>query len=166
MAIYDIGDGKKIKIPDNLDPETRLELAEVVKNKYGIDINQTSALEQAVEFGKAIPRGIASLALDVPTGIVGLFDIGNDSNLYKGLEGLQDRLRQDSALAADPRYADKFSTKLGEGVGSFVPFLGAGMVGRALAKAPGAAKGFLSPTFTAPTALAIPTGIAAQGDRL
>ena len=44
MAIYDIGDGKKIKIPDNLDPETRLELAEVVKNKYGIDINQTSAL--------------------------------------------------------------------------------------------------------------------------
>ena len=166
MTEYDIGGGKKIQIPDNLDAETRLKLAEVIKDEYGIDINQTSALEQAKEFGKAIPRGIASLALDVPTGIVGLFDIGNDSNLYKGLEGLQDRLRQDSVLAADPRYADKFSTKLGEGVGSFVPFLGAGMVGRALAKAPGAAKGFLSPTFTAPTALAIPTGIAAQGDRL
>jgi len=166
MTEYDIGGGEKIQIPDNLDAETRLKLAEVIKDEYGIDINQTSALEQAKEFGKAIPRGIASLALDVPTGIVGLFDIGNDSNLYKGLEGLQDRLRQDSVLAADPRYADKFSTKLGEGVGSFVPFLGAGMVGRALAKAPGAAKGFLSPTFTAPTALAIPTGIAAQGDRL
>ena len=140
MTEYDIGGGKKIQIPDNLDAETRLKLAEVIKDEYGIDINQTSALGQAVEFGKAIPRGIASLALDVPTGIVGLFDIGNDSNLYKGLEGLQDRLRQDSRLAADPRYADKFSTKLGEGVGSFVPFLGAGMVGRALAKAPGAAR--------------------------
>ena len=166
MAEYDIGGGKKIKVPDNLDPETRLQLAEVVKDKYGIDINQTSALEQAGEFVKAIPRGVASLALDVPTGIVGLFDIGNDSNLYKGLEGLQQRLREDSVLAADPRYADKFSTKLGEGIGSFGPFLGAGIVGRALSKAPGAAKGFLSPTFTAPTALAIPTGIAAQGDRL
>jgi len=166
MAEYDIGGGKKIKVPDNLDPETRLQLAEVVKDKYGIDINQTSVLEQAGEFVKAIPRGVASLALDVPTGIVGLFDIGNDSNLYKGLEGLQQRLREDSALAADPRYADKFSTKLGEGIGSFGPFLGAGIVGRALSKAPGAAKGLLSPTFTAPTALAIPTGIAAQGDRL
>ena len=166
MAEYDIGEGKKIKIPDNLDPETRLQLAEVVKDKYGIDINQTSALGQVGEFVKAIPRGAAGLALDVPTGIVGLFDIGNDSNLYKGLEGLQDRLREDSILAGDPRYADKFSTKLGEGIGSFGPFLGAGLVGRTLAKAPGAAKGILSPTFTAPTALAIPTGIAAQGDRL
>ena len=39
MAEYDIGGGKKIKVPDNLDPETRLQLAEVVKDKYGIDIN-------------------------------------------------------------------------------------------------------------------------------
>ena len=166
MTEYDIGGGKKIQIPDNLDAETRLKLAEVIKDEYGIDINQTSALEQSKEFGKAILRGGLGLALDVPTGIVGLFDIGNDSAVYKGLEGLQDKLRQESRLAADPRYVDKFSTKLGEGLGSFGPFLGAGMVGRALAKAPGAAKGFLSPTFTAPTALAIPTGIAAQGDRL
>ena len=166
MAEYNIGGGKKIQIPDNLDPETRLQLAEVVKDKYGIDINQTTVLGQVKEFAKAIPRGAAGLALDVPTGIVGLFDIGNDSNLYKGLEGLQDKLRQDSILAGDPAYADKFSTKLGEGVGSFGPFLGAGLAGRALTKAPGVAKGILSPTFTAPAALAIPTGIAAQGDRL
>ena len=46
MAQYDIGGGKKIKIPDNLDPETRLQLAEVVKDKYNIDINQTTVLEQ------------------------------------------------------------------------------------------------------------------------
>ena len=136
MAQYDIGGGKKIQIPDNLDPETRLQLAEAVKDEYGIDINQTSALEQSVEFGKGIIRGGLGLALDVPTGIVGLFDIGNDSAAYKGLEGLQDKLRQESPLAADPRYADKFSTKLGEGIGSFGPFLGAGLVGRALTNSP------------------------------
>jgi len=169
MAEYDIGGGKKIKVPDNLDPETRLQLAEVVKDKYGIDINQTTALGQVGEFAKAIPRGAAGLALDVPTGIVGLFDIGNDSNLYKGLEGLQDKLRQESPLAADPRYADKFSTKLGEGIGSFGPFFGAGLVGRALTKTPKSVFSkdyFKTPEFIAPAALAVPTGIAAQGDRL
>ena len=164
MAIYTDPNGDRYNIPT--DPEKRKRFVEEVKATFGEDVDQTTVLGQVGEFVKAIPRGAAGLALDVPTGIVGLFDIGNDSKLYKGLEGLQDQLRQDSVLAGDPAYADKFSTKLGEGIGSFGPFLGAGMVGRGLAKAPGAAKGFLSPTFTAPAALAIPTGIAAQGDRL
>ena len=164
MSIYKAPDGKKYSIPS--EPNERIQFVADIKEMYGEDLDQTTALGQVGEFAKAIPRGAAGLALDVPTGIVGLFDIGNDSNLYKGLEGLQDKLRQDSILAGDPAYADKFSTKLGEGVGSFGPFLGAGLVGRALTKAPGAAKGLLSPTFTAPAALAIPTGIAAQGDRL
>lgn len=164
MSIYKAPDGNKYNIPS--EPNERAQFVAAVKERYGEDLDQTSTLGQVGEFVKAIPRGAAGLALDVPTGIVGLFDIGNDSNLYKGLEGLQDKLRQESPLAADPRYADKFSTKLGEGIGSFGPFLGAGLVGRALSKAPGAAKGLLSPTFTAPAALAIPTGIAAQGDRL
>ncbi len=164
MSIYKAPDGSKYNIPS--EPNERAQFVAAVKERYGEDLDQTSTLGQVGEFVKAIPRGAAGLALDVPTGIVGLFDIGNDSNLYKGLEGLQDKLRQESPLAADPRYADKFSTKLGEGIGSFGPFLGAGLVGRALSKAPGAAKGLLSPTFTAPAALAIPTGIAAQGDRL
>ena len=166
MAIYKAPDdsGDKFLIPS--DPNKRAKFVAAVKERYGEDLDQTTVLGQVGEFVKAIPRGAAGLALDVPTGIVGLFDIGNDSDLYKGLEGLQDKLRQDSRLAADPRYADKFSTKLGEGAGSFGPFLGAGLVGRALAKAPGAAKGLLSPMNTLPAALAVPTGIAAQGDRL
>jgi len=164
MSIYKAPDGSKYNIPS--EPNERAQFVVAVKEKYGEDLDQTTALGQVGEFAKAIPRGAAGLALDVPTGIVGLFDIGNDSNLYKGLEGLQDKLREDSILAGDPAYADKFSTKLGEGIGSFGPFLGAGLVGRALTKAPGAAKGILSPTFTAPAALAVPTGIAAQGDRL
>ena len=164
MTQYKAPDDTVYNIPS--DPNERAQFVAAIKQRYGEDLDPTSALGQIGEFVKAIPRGIAGFALDVPTGIVGLFDIGNDSNLYKGLEGLQDKLRQESPLAADPRYADKFSTKLGEGIGSFGPFLGAGLVGRALSKAPGAAKGILSPTFTAPAALAIPTGIAAQGDRL
>ena len=164
MSIYKAPDGSKYNIPS--EPNERAQFVAAVKEKYGEDLDQTTALGQVGEFAKAIPRGAAGLALDVPTGIVGLFDIGNDSNLYKGLEGLQDKLREDSILAGDPAYADKFSTKLGEGIGSFGPFLGAGMVGRALAKAPGAAKGLLSPMNTLPAALAVPTGIAAQGDRL
>ena len=164
MSTYKAPDDKIYNIPS--DPNERAQFVAAVKEKYGEDLDQTSILGQVGEFVKAIPRGAAGLALDVPTGIVGLFDIGNDSNLYKGLEGLQDKLRQDSILAGDPAYADKFSTKLGEGVGSFGPFLGAGLAGRALTKVPGAAKGLLSPTFTAPAALAVPTGIAAQGDRL
>ena len=164
MSIYKAPDGSKYNIPS--EPNERAQFVVAVKEKYGEDLDQTTALGQVGEFAKAIPRGAAGLALDVPTGIVGLFDIGNDSNLYKGLEGLQDKLREDSILAGDPAYSDKFSTKLGEGIGSFGPFLGAGLVGRALTKAPGAAKGLLSPTFTAPAALAVPTGIAAQGDRL
>jgi len=164
MSIYTAPTGERFQIPS--DPEKRTLFVKAIKDKYKDDVDKTTVLGQVGEFVKAIPRGAAGLALDVPTGIVGLFDIGNDSKLYKGLEGLQDQLRQDSVLAGDPAYADKFSTKLGEGIGSFGPFLGAGMVGRGLAKAPGAAKGFLSPTFTAPAALAIPTGIAAQGDRL
>ncbi len=57
MAQYDIGGGKKIKIPDNLDPETRLQLAEVVKDEYGIDINQTTVLGQVGEIVKEKPKG-------------------------------------------------------------------------------------------------------------
>ena len=166
MSIYKApdGSGDKYRIPS--DPDERAKFVAAVKEKYGEDLDQTNVLMQTVEFGKAIPRGIAGLALDVPKGIVGLFDIGNDSGLYKGLQRAEDYLRQDSSLAADPRYYDKFSTKLGEGIGSFVPFLGAGKIGQILSKRPGARTGYLSPMYTTPTALAIPTGISAQGDRL
>jgi len=162
MSIYTDPDGKKYNIP--ADPAQRERFARIVKDRYGDDIDQTSALEQAVEFGKAIPRGAASLALSVPTGIVSLFDIGDDSAALKGLRGLEKSLREDSILAADPRYADKFSTKLGEGIGSFVPFLGAAKLGSTLAKA--GTVGQKTGQYGIPAALAIPTGMSAQADRI
>lgn len=162
MSIYKDPDGKKYNIPT--DPLERKRFVDAVKDLHGEDLDKTSALEQAVEFGKAIPRGAASLALSVPTGIVSLFDIGDDSAALKGLQGLEKSLREDSLLAADPRYADKFSTKLGEGIGSFVPFLGAAKVGSTLAKA--GTVGQKTGQYGIPAALAIPTGMSAQADRI
>ena len=58
MAEYNIGGGKKIKIPDNLDSETRLQLAEVVKDKYGIDINQIKdELKDSLIIDKILQEG-------------------------------------------------------------------------------------------------------------
>ena len=68
MSVYKAPDGSKYNIPT--EPLQRKRFVDAVKNKYGEDLDQTSTLDQAVEFGKAIPRGAASLALSVPTGIV------------------------------------------------------------------------------------------------
>ena len=152
-----------IEIPDNIDPIKRSELAGAVKRLYNIDINKVSLLDQVVDAPKSIARSVLSTTASVPQGLVGLFDIGNDSELYKGLTGYRDFLREDSIFASDPKLRDKYSTKLAEGFGSFVPFLGAGLAGRALA-----AKGVVGPvtgTFGLPAALAVPTGISEQADR-
>ena len=162
MSVYKAPDGSKYNIPT--DPSKRNNFVAAVKEKYGEDLDKTSVLDQAIEFGKAIPRGAASLALSVPTGIVSLFDIGDDSDALKGLQGLEKSLREDSALAADPKYADKFSTKLGEGIGSFVPFLGAAKVGSVLSKTGAVSQ--KAGQYGVPAALAIPTGMSAQADRL
>jgi len=162
MSTYKAPDGTVYNIPT--DPSRRSRFVAAIKGKYGEDLDETTVAGQAAEFVKAIPRGAASLALDVPTGIVSLFDIGDDSETLKGLRGLEKSLREDSILAADPRYADTFVTKLGEGVGSFGPFLGAGLAGRALAKA--GTVGARTGAYGIPAALAIPTGMAAQADRI
>ena len=162
MSTYKAPDGTVYNIPT--DPSRRSRFVAAIKGKYGQDLDETTVAGQAAEFVKAIPRGAASLALDVPTGIVSLFDIGDDSETLKGLRGLEKSLREDSILAADPRYADTFVTKLGEGVGSFGPFLGAGLAGRALAKA--GTVGARTGAYGIPAALAIPTGMAAQADRI
>jgi len=170
MSTYVLPDGKKINIPS--DPTERLQLVTAVKNRYGIDLDDTSALTQAGEFFKAIPRGAVNLALSVPTGLAALADIGDDGSVLKGLRETKRYLDEDSILAGDPLYADMFSTKLGEGVGSFVPFLGAAKVGQILAKGSKAIpKPFLgmdlaSPSFQVPAALSVPVGMSEQADRI
>ena len=171
MSIYELPDGKKIKIPT--DPLKKAELVSYVKANYdGLDLEDTNALTQAGEALKAVPRGLANLALSVPEGIVSLFDIGDDSQTLKGLRAMERSLQEDSILAGDPLYADKFSTKLGEGIGSFLPFLGAGAAGQAIARTSKATPfiklgmDLRSPTFQFPAALAVPSGMSQAADRV
>jgi hypothetical protein len=163
MKEVTLPDGKVIKIPDNLDPAKRSELASAVSRQYdGFNIDEPTLGGRIAEFGKAIPRGgLATLASAIK-GPVGLFDVGDDSALYKGITDFEKYLQEDSALAPEAGYEDLYSTKLGGAFGSFVPFLGAGMVGGALAKA-----GTLSARagmYGVPAGLAIPAGMGQQAD--
>ena len=158
-----------ISLPDNIDPVERAQIAADIKKDFGIDINQTTILGRAAELPKGIARGAIGLATDVPLGIASVFDVGNDGKIVKGLQGFKKKVREDSPLAAEPGYEDLWTTKLSEGLGSFVPFLGAGLAGRALTQAPKPffSKGyFKTPEFTLPAALAVPTGVAQQADRV
>ena len=170
MEKITLPDGKVLSISDDITSENRRILAERVRQQYdGFDINQTTVLGRAAEIPKAIARGASGLAIDAPLGIAALFDVGDDGKIVKGLQGFKKRIREESPIAASPGYEDLWTTKLGEGLGSFVPFLGAGIAGRALTKTPKPffSKGyFKTPEFTLPTALAVPTGVAQQADRV
>ena len=158
-----------ISLPDNIDPVERAQIASDIKKDFGIDINQTTVLGRAAELPKGIARGAIGLATDVPLGIASVFDVGNDGKVVKGLQAFKKKVREESPLAAEPGYEDLWTTKLSEGLGSFVPFLGAGLAGRALTQAPKQffSKGyFKTPEFTLPAALAVPTGVAQQADRV
>ena len=164
MEKINLPDGQVINIPDNIDPEKRSQLAGAIKRQYDIDIDKVSILDRVVDAPKSVARGAISTVASVPLGLASLFDIGNDSEVVKGLQGFRDYIREDSIFASDPSLRNKYSTKLAEGFGSFGPFLGAGLAGRALAR-----RGVVSPavgTFGLPAALAVPTGISEQVDRL
>ena len=173
MSIYKAPDGSEYDIP--VDPVRRQEFAEAIKAIYpGEDIDQTTILGQAEETLKGIPRGAISLAVDIPLGAASLFDIGNDSDFVQGLRQYKDFLNTESSLAADPAYRDKWLTKLGEGLGSFLPFLGAGKIGQVM-KARGVGQQAVlrdprtwikDPMYAVPGSLMYPTGVSEAADRV
>jgi hypothetical protein len=163
MSQYTAPDGTVFNIPS--DPAEKEQLSNALKKVYpGADIDAVVPTlgGRVAEFGKAIPRGgLATLASAIK-GPVALLDVGDDSALYKGITDFEKYLQEDSALAPEAGYEDLYSTKLGGAFGSFVPFLGAGMVGGALAKA-----GTLSARagmYGVPAGLAIPAGMGQQAD--
>ena len=166
MAKYDLPDGQVLTVPDDLSPDKRDRLAAAVQRDYGVDINDTNILGQAAETLKGIPRGAIGMFADIPLGAASLFDVGNDSDFVQGLRQYKDFLNTESSLAADPAYRDKWLTKFGEGAGSFVPFLGAGKIGQLMAARGIGGAGIRSPMFTVPAALAVPSGISQQADRV
>ena len=163
MEKINLPDGRTLNLPSDLPIETRNTIAEELQRDFGIDINQAGVFERVLDAPKSVLRGATSLLTDVPLGISAL-TLGVDDERTQALQGLQRYLRTDSILASEPNLRDKFTTKLAEGAGSFVPFLGAGMLGARLAK-----EGVVKPAtgaFGIPAALAVPTGIAAQADRI
>src|SRR5210317_1276431 len=169
MEKIELPGNKVLNIPDDIDPQLRAQIAADIKADFGIDINKTTVLGRAAELPKGIARGAIGLGLDVPLGIASIFDVGDDGKVVKGLQAFKKKVREESPLAAEPGYEDLWTTKLSEGLGSFVPFLGAGFAGRALTQAPKPffSKGyFKTPEFTVPAALAVPTGVAQQADRV
>ena len=163
MSQYTAPDGTVFNIPS--DPAEKEQLSNALKKTYpGADIDAVVPTlgGRVAEFGKAIPRGgLATLASAIK-GPVALLDVGDDSALYKGITDFEKYLQEDSALAPEAGYEDLYSTKLGGAFGSFVPFLGAGVVGGALAKA-----GTLSARagmYGVPAGLAIPAGMGQQAD--
>ena len=163
MERINLPDGSFLELPSDLPPSEREQIAADVQRDFGVDINDVSLLDRITDFPKSVARGTASLLTDVPLGISALVT-GTESGPTQGLQAFQDYLRTESVLASDPKLRDTFTTKLAEGAGSFVPFLGAGAAGFKLAQ-----KGIVGPLtgqLGVPAAIAVPTGIAQQADRI
>ena len=134
MAFLSLPDGNRLAIPDNpteayLD-NLESELAQIYPEEYG----ERTVAGYVSEFGKAIPRGLASTFLTAAEGVgslanavtdsVGLeslIDAGEENELIsiarEGREALNERF-----LGADAAYRDKWITKAGEALGSFASF--------------------------------------------
>ena len=133
-----------------------------------------SVLGGVGEFFKAIPRGFANSYLssaeglaelgDAATNVAGFQDAIDSGDANAMVSFARDGRRAvQGALGADEAYQDLWSTKLGEGVGSFASFFGPagfvkllGLAGKGAAAAKAASTG----------ALAVGTGAGEQAQRI
>ena len=132
MATYQLPDGRTLSVPDDLDRETLLELAPLALKEYGIDITKPQDRFSFPELFKAVGLGATRTILDVPKGYIAPFDLGNDDEAMQGLVELQRYLSQDTKLAPNPIYQDRFWHKAATGFGSLVPYVGGGFLRGAL----------------------------------
>ena len=140
--IKPLPDGRLVEIPDNL---TEGQLQWLDQNLFNTPTQQVpeapegwSPIESLQEVVKGVPRGFASGFLSSAEGIVSLFDRGNDSPIIDSIQNMKRSLREDSFLAPDEGMEDAWSTKIGEGLGSFATFAtptalvkGLGLAGKA-----------------------------------
>lgn len=135
---------------------------------------EVSVLGGVGEFFKAIPRGFANSYLssaeglaelgDAATNVAGFQDAIDSGDANAMVSFARDGRRSvQGALGADEAYQDLWSTKLGEGVGSFASFFGPagfvkllGLAGKGAAAAKAASTG----------ALAVGTGAGEQAQRI
>jgi hypothetical protein len=163
MQKVNLPDGRTLKIPNDLAPDKRDELANAVKAEYNIDINEGSLGEWLIDKPVSTVRGLSQMIPTAAKGLAGLA-LGSDSDIVKGISDYQRYVATESPLASDPKYRDTFGTKLAEGAGSLIGFGGAAFAGRKLA-----AQGIVSDKvgrFGVPGAIAVPMGMGEQVDRL
>ena len=182
MALYRLPDGRQLDIPDNASKEELIEIQNNLAKLYPDTYNPYDAPEGTTFFGnleevaKGVPRGFASTMLSAGEGLSSLFSAGNDSAAVDLFKNLQQGLNE-SALGVDEGYEDAFSSKFGQGLGSFASFFvpGAavgkvtGLGGKVLAGGTAgkeAAKRLASLQTKAVLPLAIPVGISEQAQNI
>ena len=139
MKIFTLPDGREIYIPD--DPNLRAEVGYALSQipEYGPDVakeyTEGTFIGQSIEALKSVPRGIAQTTL---MGLRGPIEALAQDSLGEGplvrladkMKATEERVAQNIAGYRDPRYADAFSTKAGQAVGSLIPFVALGAASR------------------------------------
>ena len=141
FKIITLPDGSMIEVPENPTADERrdlfVSLASEFPEEYGELLDEYRDLGgYTAEFFKGIPRGLASGAINIAQGAVGLVTPGVDTDAEKSLAALQGYIEQDSAVAADPVYRDTYAAKLGSGLGSLATFAAPGAAARLLGANP------------------------------
>jgi len=187
MALYLLPDGRQLDIPDTASKEELIEiqnnLAQLYPETYsaydsstGSEVQGRTFFGNLEEVAKGVPRGFASTMLSAGEGVSSLFSAGNDSAAVDLFKNLQKGLNE-SALGVDKGYEDAFSSKFGQGLGSFASFFvpGAavgkvtGLGGKVLAGGAGAkeaAKQLAKLQTGAVLPLAVPVGISEQAQNI
>lgn len=123
-TVKPLPDGRLVELPDDLTEGQLKWLDQNVFTTPQIEPEESdfSFKESFQEVVKGVPRGFASGFLSSAEGLISLFDRGNDSPIIDSLQEAKRALRQDSFLAPDKGMEDAWSTKIGEGLGSFLTF--------------------------------------------
>ncbi len=194
MQRFNLPDGKYIQIEDNPSREYAIDLQNFLAEQYPDyyspykeEIDPTIS-GRVRETSKGFVKGVGGGILGGAEGLVNYFDSGNDSAIGDGLRGMQ-RYLNETLLPTEEGYEDLYTTKLGQGLGSFasffVPGFGASKVFGTQQKLERLAKvkqGARTQTqrdaidkmirsvqrqpLIASASLAVPLGVSGQGDRL
>lgn len=141
FKLITLPDGSEMEIPENPTADEKMQismdLASAFPDQYGELLDEYRDIGgYTAEFFKGIPRGLASGAINIAQGAVGLVTPGIDTDAEKSLAALQGYIEQDSAVAADPVYRDTYAAKLGSGLGSLATFAAPGAAARLLGANP------------------------------
>ena len=163
MAQYTLPDGSRLDLPENLSDLQKQKLKEYLQVKYPETYGDGRTLAgKASQIGKGIIRGLGTGVTSAGEGLSLLVGAEETADYFKGLS---DYIREDSAVRTDLRYADDYTTMLGEGLGSFASFFIPGTGAGKLASIFGAgAKGIQAASMAGALPVAVGSGVS-QAER-